>query len=56
MAGSTQIGELDKLLDIPFKPVQLNKLSKEELVQVALTYRPRGLKKLIIKHLLDSNK
>lgn len=54
MAGSLRIE--GKLVDIPFVPGQLKKLSTAALVEIATTYRPSGLKNTIMDHLLKEKK
>ena len=45
------VGTLKRYVNIPFKKAQLTRLSTDELIWLAQTYKPRGLKSLIIEHL-----
>ena len=46
------VGDLKRYVNIPFKKAQLIRLSTDELIWLAQTYKPRGLKSLIIAHII----
>jgi len=50
------IGENQKRIDFPFRENQLIRLSGDELRHVVDTYRPAGIKTVLIKHLLKTSK
>jgi hypothetical protein len=47
-----QVGDLKRYVNIPFKKAQLIRLSTDELIWLAQTYKPRKLKSLLIEHII----